>query len=260
MTNAIEVTRLEMYQALAAIKACVAADSVPHAGAAVFETLLEDHLEQLRQVHEALHQTARERFESLRSLEKASEGLQFRINAQCGTIMDLQASLGAMTNERDDIQLRLHAIDHAYNVQQKATGVAGGELRALQDQIGHLTRTRDLAERLASYRLTQLNGTLQELSALRKCQGGTSGQDSAEVVAGGELAGNARSSLRSAVDKTQDIAREWIRDKIKAKSAMSRIVEVLGQDGLNEEVCGDVQRPKENTCTDGLLSTWKKFE
>lgn len=35
-------------------------------------------------------------------------------------LLELQERLAQMTKERDDIQLRLHAIDHAYNEQQRS--------------------------------------------------------------------------------------------------------------------------------------------
>jgi len=55
----------------------------------------------LKQELETLHDTARSRLESLQSTE-----------VKC---QELAAQLAAMKQERDDIQLRLHAVDHAYH-------------------------------------------------------------------------------------------------------------------------------------------------
>lgn len=62
-------------------------------------------IDKLKQELETLNETARSRFESLQSTE-----------VKC---QELAAQLAAMKQERDDIQLRLHAVDHAYSEQQK---------------------------------------------------------------------------------------------------------------------------------------------
>ena len=84
----------------------------------------------------------------------------------------LRQDRGRLVEERDTLRNQLQAFEHA-------NSAAGDELRAQKDQIGHLTRTRDLSDQLARFRLNQLNGVMQELSALRKDKAGTSAQVSA---------------------------------------------------------------------------------
>lgn len=93
MTNAIEQTKREMYEALAILKGRIEINySIKDMmrGADEFESALEDHLEAMRQ-----------------------------------DSMDTLGRLAKMTSERDAIQLRLHAVDHAYSEQQKKAGTSG---------------------------------------------------------------------------------------------------------------------------------------
>lgn len=106
MTNAIEQARREMYEALRIVRECFS--SLP---ISKFESTLETYLEQVRQDHEALHETARKRFEDVQALEMANQ--------------DLTERLAKMTKDRDGCQSRMQAIDHAYNEQQKKTGTCG---------------------------------------------------------------------------------------------------------------------------------------
>lgn len=108
MTNEIEKTNRALYGCL---------DRIRRAGkhrvlTAEFEERLEEHFEELRK--------ARVTF-----TEKSDREIQ-----------SLASRLASMTEERDQIQQRLHAIDHAYKEQQKAMGVAGDELRNLQTVVG----------------------------------------------------------------------------------------------------------------------------
>lgn len=59
---------------------------------------------EIRAEYDAMAETARKRFEDLQASEAKCE--------------ELAARLSKMTTERDDIQLRLHAIDHAYSERQ----------------------------------------------------------------------------------------------------------------------------------------------
>lgn len=106
MTNAIEQAKREMYEALRIVRQCFG--SLP---ISKFESALESYLEQVRQDHEALHETARKRFEDVQALERANQ--------------DLTERLAKMTEDRDGCQSRMQAIDHAYNEQQKKTGTCG---------------------------------------------------------------------------------------------------------------------------------------
>lgn len=119
MTNAIEQAKQSMYKWLEAAKQSSSNAVSEHSISMKWlEETLEAYLEELRLDHEALHVTARERFDSIRSLEA--------VNAE------LAERLAKMTGERDEIQGRLHAVDHAYDKSQRANGVAGDEIRRLQ--------------------------------------------------------------------------------------------------------------------------------
>lgn len=211
--NEVEVTKREMWGRLVTVKTYLTALDAERVEA--FETALEAHLEALRQQHEQMALTARNRFESVQSLEQANQGLI--------------GQLSAMRQERDDIQGRMQAIDHKFFEQDQALKVAGEELRDRQDQIGHLKRTRDLAERLALYRLNQLNGVLQELSALRKTQAGTSAQASPAIVYGGDLAADT-ATIIGAVGEVQRVLADWSRDDLRAKEALRMVARAINGD------------------------------
>lgn len=131
MTNAIEQAKREMYEALRIVRECFS--SLP---ISKFESALESYLEQARQDHEALHETARKRFEDVQALEAANDKLSKALRytnetiQRCAaqsleTIRDLESRLAKMTEDRDGCQSRMQAIDHAYNEQQKKTGTCG---------------------------------------------------------------------------------------------------------------------------------------
>lgn len=145
MTSAIEQTKRAYAQAMH--------DMTHHASGCgpstverlrALEDATEEYLELLRQDHEALHETARKRFEDVQALEAGNEklskalrytnetiqrcaaqsletirDLQQRIDNQAGLITKLDSRVSAAIQERDDLQLRLHAVDHAYKVQQE---------------------------------------------------------------------------------------------------------------------------------------------
>jgi|GEM_PF-6367697 hypothetical protein len=107
MTNAIEQTKREMYEALAILKGRIGINySIKDmlSGADEFESGLEDHLEALRID-----------LEEMTRLRHTYERLACDYTKKS---VDLEKRLGAMTEERDSIQLRLHAVDHAYSEQQ----------------------------------------------------------------------------------------------------------------------------------------------
>ena len=107
MTNAIEQAKREMYKAVAHLRGTITINySIKNMldSLNMFEGEMESYLELLHQDHEALHETARKRFEDIRNLWTAND--------------DLTQRLAKMTEERDSIQLRLHAVDHVYNEQQ----------------------------------------------------------------------------------------------------------------------------------------------
>ena len=103
MTNAIEQSKREMYQSFENLK--------NYAGAKVlldeFESFLETHLELLRQDQEALHETARKRFEDIQSLEAVNK--------------DLMERLSLMTTDRDSLRNRMQA----YEARESHTSTSG---------------------------------------------------------------------------------------------------------------------------------------
>ncbi|MNQ26401.1 hypothetical protein D3C85_396380 [compost metagenome] len=125
MTNAIEQTRISMYDAFNAMKAG-GRWLIKKANCEAFETALEEHLEELdRQAKHLMskgvcglifgsaHQwSVSGNFDSVKAVE--------RLIAEKD---DLALRLSAMTQERDDIQSRLHAIDHAYCEQSNRVSV-----------------------------------------------------------------------------------------------------------------------------------------
>lgn len=128
MTNAIEQAKREMYNDLKRVGGMV---STTHLFK-TFESSLESYLEILRQDHEALHETARKRFEDLQVAEAANQELQRKNDKQYeiirsaeNTAEEMTQRLAKMTEERDSIQLRLHAVDHAYKTQQGRAGTSG---------------------------------------------------------------------------------------------------------------------------------------
>ena len=107
MTNAIEQSKREMYAALEEMKGRIQINySIKDmtSGVIHFEGLLEDYLELLRQDHEALHETARKRFEDIQSLEAVNK--------------DLIEQLGNMTERRDYFRNQVQAANHACKTRQ----------------------------------------------------------------------------------------------------------------------------------------------
>jgi hypothetical protein len=88
-------------------------------------------------------------------------------------LLELQERLAQMTQERDDIQLRLHAIDHAYNEQQRS------ENKLIIEQQETIRRQR------------QFIRTLYTSRKARKSKGSTSGQSNRENGVGAKSGGNA---------------------------------------------------------------------
>lgn len=149
MTNAIEQTKREMYEHLDVLKYVYRNNPKPMLFGHL-ESAMEAHLEELRKALVAANQLtvqcAQHSAESFVELEKKVDYWRFLNGNQAETIIDLQSRLAAMTEnrdelargnlagvkaygamkqERDDIQLRLHAVDHAYNEQQGKVGTSG---------------------------------------------------------------------------------------------------------------------------------------
>lgn len=154
MTTEIEKTKREMYKALAALKAG-GRWLIKKANCEAFESALEEHLEALHNRNEA----------------------QRKIIEAAGGTNDLSYRLGKMTQERDDIQGRLHAIDHAYCEQSNRVGGLMAEienLKAANAAAGEELRETHMVNR--SYRseirsLRQLLGARDETIGLLRAEG-----------------------------------------------------------------------------------------
>ena len=88
-----------MCGALELVKVLTAGGTPPSVCIELFEARLEAHLELLRQDHEALHETARKRFDDIQSLEAVNK--------------DLIEQLSSMTEKRDALRNFRQASDHA---------------------------------------------------------------------------------------------------------------------------------------------------
>lgn len=120
MTNAIEQSKREMYKAVAHLRGTITINySIKNMldSLNMFEGFLEDYLELLRQDREALHETARKRFEDIQSLEKENEALQMKnenqriIIEEAGGTNELRYRLAKMTEERDSLRSRMQAYE-----------------------------------------------------------------------------------------------------------------------------------------------------
>lgn len=113
MTNAIETTKREMYESLTLTKETASIGLVPNGSLREFESKLEDHLKQLRQQYEQMADTARDRFETIQSLEQENQELQRRNDNQCESIRVYRSRIEEMTEERDAIRNKLQAFEFA---------------------------------------------------------------------------------------------------------------------------------------------------
>ena len=140
MTDTIELTKREMYEALAVIKYRNSKDWRINTSFEKFESALEAHFDELRK----------------------------DLNFACSALDVETARRAKLVQERDDIQLRLHAIDHAYFVQSEANRIAGDELRQAKELI------REQQEQLQGIRM---------LLEARKVEGAMLAQGERENVA-----------------------------------------------------------------------------
>ena len=112
MTNAIEQTKREMYEHLDVLK--YAYRNNPKAMLfGHFDSALEAHLEELRK---------------LMVLTPTQQGEE---------VVSLRMRLSAMTQDRDDCQKRMQALDHAHFNLDQANKVAGEELQRCQTNLRH---------------------------------------------------------------------------------------------------------------------------
>lgn len=184
MTNAIEQTKREMYKALKIVNECFASLPIQK-----LEEALEAHLEELRKALVAANQI------TVKCAQHSAE-----------SFVELERRLADMKNERDAIQLRLHAVDHAYCESQNTVGRQMSTIASLQDRIAINVR----AEREA--------GTSGQVCADR----GASEQTDAHMAV-----------VIAAVRGAQDIMVEYlVPDGIRAKRAMTKLIPLLDNEKL----------------------------
>lgn len=235
MTNAIEQAKQSMYKWLEAAKK-TAHCSEHSISMKWMEECLEAYLEELRLDHEALHVTARERFDSIRLLERANEELREevkRLVSLDGTNRKLSQCLATMTKERDEIQGRLHAVDHAYAKSQEALSIAGDAMRDMQ----MVNRSCQAEMKLLHGQIRMRDEIIDALPVehLRGSysQGHTSPQDSKENRASEQPDAKALMIVLGALVDAQRIVTDYlVPDGIRAKRAMEKLIPFLDNKDL----------------------------
>lgn len=117
MTNAIEQAKREMYNDLKRVGGMVATTHLFK----TFESSLESYLELLRQDHEALHETARKRFEDLERSEMLADSFEKTLDVSRQYANLLSTRLAKMTEERDSLRNRMQA----YEARESRAGTSG---------------------------------------------------------------------------------------------------------------------------------------
>lgn len=189
MTNAIETTKREMYKQLNCTKFYGAHHLVN------FESALELHLEELRK--------------ALKTSNEDTQGANILKD-------EFQQRLMRMTEERDQIQGRLHAIDEAYDKSQRNLGIAGDEIKRLQ--------------------------ALLKAKIEIAC---TSPQDSRENVTSDDREANALVIVLGALVDAQRIVINWGMGELKSKKSMIKMESVLATEQLRKAM-KVFERPKDD--------------
>lgn len=134
MTNAIEQSKREMYAKFSDLYTHVLPSLKSYELCKIFESALESYLELLRQDHEALHETARKRFEDIQGLEAVNRSLSDSMDKRGGYIIRLIDQLERMTEERDILRNRQQASDHAQS-DTPANTVAGNNCKVVAEGL-----------------------------------------------------------------------------------------------------------------------------
>jgi len=189
MTNAIEQTKREMYKRLAQMKETASYGLAPSLSLQEFEIALEAHLEELRKALVAVNSS------TVACAQHSAEAF-----------IEMEGRLAKMTNERDAIQLRLHAVDHAYSESQKAVGNQMSVIASLQDRLA--------------------------INEREKREEGTSGSACGDRGSSAKLDGD-MATVIAAVRSAQDIMVEYlVPDGIRAKRAMTKLIPLLDNEKL----------------------------
>jgi len=166
MTNAIEVTKREMYDSLAILKGRIKINySIKdmQRGADEFENTLEAHLEELR-----------------KAMVTANEIITRCSNHSLNTIRDLGIQIDNVTEERDNLRNRLQAFEFANKSAGEFLQAAQAKVKSQRQSIGQLKNDRNNAQALAAVNYQKYQNARQELSELRKSLMATPTQDSKE--------------------------------------------------------------------------------
>lgn len=197
MTNATEQPKREMYADLKRVSSMVGSTHLFK----TFQDSLEAHLEELRK-----------------------------------DSMDTLGRLVAMTQERDDIQLRLHAVDHAYSAQSTLVFDQAAEINRHKVAINiageELIRVQGIArQHLDDCRSAEkLSDDLYVVKNQRKAEPSTSAQDSKENVASEMSDGKAMMVVLGAMVDIQQIVSDWAVCGHKSKEQMRKLANVLNGD------------------------------
>lgn len=250
MTNAIEQTKREMYDDLAILKGRIEINySIKDMlrGMDEFEHALEAHLEELRK------QTSSAMGVGGGGGQRFVYGDYDSIKAAQKIVIDgedARRRLVEMTQDRDDCQKRMQALDHAHFNLDQANKVAGEELRKAKEQSR--TDRQDLmeAERLSESLEERLrdaqavigkqeqliNGQRLAIADLymvknqRKVESGVSDRDSKENVASEQPDAKALMIVLGAIVECQQIVSDWAVYGHKAKEQMQKLANVLNGD------------------------------
>lgn len=166
MTNAIEVTKREMYESLAILKGRIEINySVKdiQRGADEFEHALEAHLEELR-----------------KAMVVSNEIITRCSNHSLNTIRDLGIQIDNVTEERDNLRNRLQAFEFANKSAGEFLQAAQAKVKSQRQSIGQLKNDRNNAQALAAVNYQKYQKARQELSELRKSLMAIPAQDSKE--------------------------------------------------------------------------------
>lgn len=143
MTTEIEKTKRQMYADIKRFESMVGSTRLFK----TFQDSLEAHLEELR-----------------KAMVRINESTVACAHHSAESFLDLETRLSAMTEERDQIQQRLHAIDHAYCEQSNRAGAQAREIERLNE-----------LNRIAGEELIRVQGIarqyLDELAAVRTQHG-----------------------------------------------------------------------------------------
>lgn len=139
MTNAIEQAKREMYEHLELLKYAYRNNPKPMLFG-FFETSIEAYLDQVRQDHEALHETARKRFEDVQAIEAANDKLSKSLRCANETIQRCAAQ--SLETIRD-LESRLESAINLQKCYERIACDYTEKSADLEKQLSAMTANRD---------------------------------------------------------------------------------------------------------------------